>query len=71
MLTFRSADEQGLGVLTTKDIASALKAQGLEVPEDLSEIFDGMDMDGKRPFSELNRCRVCTRALSPNLCHCC
>ena len=42
-LSFRAADEQGLGVLTAADIAYALQGQGEEVPEDLPDICNRID----------------------------
>ena len=46
LLTFRSADNEGLGVLTASDIAQALRAQGLDVPEDLNDICGCVDVNG-------------------------
>ena len=46
ILTFRSADNTGLGVLTASDIGTALKSQGLEVPDDLTEICACLDING-------------------------
>ena len=33
--TFRSADERGVGALTAADLAAALRARRLDVPDDL------------------------------------
>ena len=43
MLAFRAADERGLGALTARDLAAALKAQALPVPPDLEQICAGVD----------------------------
>ena len=46
VLTFRSADSEGLGILKAADIGHALREQGLEVPDDLSEICACIDVNG-------------------------
>ena len=43
MLAFRAADEAGLGALTSRDLAAALRAQALPVPPDLEQICAGVD----------------------------
>lgn len=64
VLTFRAADERGLGALTTKDIASALTAQGLNVPDDLDEIVDAMDLDQS---GEVNLVEFVAATMDPKL----
>ena len=44
VLTFRAADESGLGELRAADIAAALHSQGLEVPADLDAICGRVDI---------------------------
>ena len=46
VLTFRSADTEGGGVLTASDIGHALQEQGLDVPDDLSDICACVDVNG-------------------------
>lgn len=45
VLTFRAADTRGLGVLTAEDISAALKARGLDVPDDMGEIVESIDIN--------------------------
>lgn len=45
VLTFRAADRRGLGALRAADIAHALASQGLDVPDDLDEILECIDLD--------------------------
>jgi len=46
VLTFRAADNEGLGVLTATDIGHALRLQGLDVPDDLADICANLDVNG-------------------------
>ena len=45
VLTFRELDEHGLGVVSEADIATALRAQGLEVPPDLRTLCERADLN--------------------------
>jgi len=78
VLTFRAADARGEGTLTSEDIASALRAQQLDVPSDLDEICHELDLgrEGKvnltefvaatmdpRLFCEPKLCRAAFRVL--------
>jgi len=44
VMAFRAADEQGLGALTVHDIAAVLATQDLQVPEDLHDICERVDV---------------------------
>jgi len=78
LLTFRDVDADGMGVLTPNDLKAALKTQGLQVPDDLDEIFSCLDIDGDggvsviefvastmepRLFCEPRLCRAAFRVL--------
>ena len=62
VLTFRAADESGLGELRSADIAAALRNQGLEVPADLDEICGRVDISQARM-----RAKTEPLAVSPSL----
>ena len=46
VLTFRAADDKGQGCLAASDIENALRSQRLEVPDDLTEICEALDING-------------------------
>ena len=81
MLTFRAADKRDLGVLSAADIGAALADQRLEVPPDLEQICQRVDVDADgnvnliefvaatmdpRVFCEPSLCRAAFRVLEAN-----
>ena len=78
VLTFRAADKRDLGVLSAADIGAALADQRLEVPPDLEQICQRVDVDADgnvnliefvaatmdpRVFCEPSLCRAAFRVL--------
>ena len=65
MLAFRLADRAGFGQLTAEDLSAALRAQGLEVPDDLPMICQCVDMG--RGQGSINLIEFVAATMEPRL----